>query len=112
METITTNQERIQNLINSGETHRNFFVEKLDDHIADIKEKLASYRHTREMAIKADLKDENIKRIIFRRIDNGIKELEELLKQAIEIRNGAVNDYNTLIAKANRLKRVADIING
>lgn len=64
------------------------------------------------MAIKADLKDENIKRIIFRKIDNGIEELEELLKQAIEIRNGAVNDYNTLIAKANRLKRVADIING
>ena len=94
METIVTNQERIQNLINSGETHRNFFVEKLD------------------MAIKADLKDENIKRIIFRKIDNGIEELEELLKQAIEIRNGAVSDYNNLIAKANRLKRVADIING
>lgn len=111
METITTN-ERIQNLINSGETHRNFFVEKLDDHIADIKEKLASYRHTREMAIKADLKDENIKRIIFKRIDSGIEELEDLLKQAVEIRNGAVSDYNTLIAKANRLKRVADIING
>ena len=31
METIVTNQERIQNLINSGETHRNFFVEKLDN---------------------------------------------------------------------------------
>lgn len=41
METIVTNQERIQNLINSGETHRNFFVEKLDNQIADIKEKLA-----------------------------------------------------------------------
>ena len=112
METIVTNQERIQNLINSGETHRNFFVEKLDDHIADIKERLASYRHTREMAIKADLKDENTKRIIFKRIDNSIEELEDLLKQAIEIRNNAVLDYNNLIIKASRLKRIADIING
>jgi len=48
METIVTNQERIQNLINSGETHRNFFVEKLDNQIADIKEKLAS--HIREIS--------------------------------------------------------------
>lgn len=112
METIVTNQERIQNLINSGETHRNFFVEKLDDHIADIKKRLASYRHTKEMAIKADLKDENTKRIIFKRIDNGIEELEELLKQAVEIRNNAILDYNNLIIKANRLKRIADIVNG
>ena len=86
-------------------------LQKLDDQIVDIKERLASYRHTREMAIKADLKDENIKRIIFRKIDNGIEELEELLKQATEIRNNAVLDYNNLISKANRLKRVADIIN-
>ena len=71
--------------------------------------------HSCSFCIKSIDKDEqyqtkqlplDLYNIIVKKLDNTEKELEELLKDAVDKRNEAVIEYNNLIAKANRLKAV------
>lgn len=101
--------------IEQGEEHRNMFVEAFDDQIQRIKDNLNSLDETRDMAEKqyqAKELDLDIYNLIMRKLNNSEKELEELLKDAVDKRNEAVVSYNNLIYRANRLKRIDNIING
>ncbi len=101
--------ERVDNLIAQGEEHRNTFVEMFDEQIQKIKDRLNSLDKTKDMAEKQYQAKElslDLYNIIVKKLDNTEKELEELLKDAVDKRNEAVIEYNNLIAKANSLKAV------
>lgn len=95
--------------IEQGEEHRNMFVDMFDDQIQRIKDNLNSLDETRDMAEKQYQNKEldlDIYNLIMRKLNNSEKELEELLKDAVDKRNEAVISYNNLIHKANRLKAI------
>lgn len=101
--------EQLDVFIEQGEEHRNMFVGMFDDQIQRIKANLNSLDETRDMAEKQYRDKEldlNIYNLIMRKLNNSEKELEELLKDAVDKRNEAVISYNNLIHRANRLKAI------
>lgn len=101
--------EQLDVFIEQGEDHRNMFVEMFDDQIQRIKDNLNSLDETRDMAEKQYQDKEldlDIYNLIMRKLNNSEKELEGLLKDAVDKRNEAVISYNNLIHRANRLKAI------
>lgn len=101
--------EQLDVFIEQGEDHRNMFVGMFDDQIQRIKDNLNSLDETRDIAEKQYQDKEldlDIYNLIMRKLNNSEKELEDLLKDAVDKRNEAVISYNNLIHRANRLKAI------